>query len=50
MRIAILSDIHGHLAALEAVVADLRRRMADAVVILGDKVSGPLLPLEAARY
>ncbi|WP_411970129.1 metallophosphoesterase family protein [Paucibacter sp. Y2R2-4] len=44
MRIAVLSDIHGNLAALEAVVADFRRRGVDAVVNLGDSLSGPLLP------
>ena len=50
MRIAIVSDIHGNLAALEAVAADLRRRGVDAVVNLGDSLSGPLLPLETAQF
>ena len=50
MRIALLSDIHGNLAALEAVVADLSSRGVDRIVNLGDLVSGPLLPLETARY
>ncbi len=50
MRIALLSDIHGNLAALEAVVEDLRVRSVDQVVNLGDLVSGPLLPLETARF
>jgi predicted phosphodiesterase len=50
MRIALLSDIHGNLAALEAVVADVRRRGVDQIVCLGDNVSGPLLPLETAQY
>lgn len=50
MRIALLSDIHGNLPALEAVVADLRARGADTIVNLGDILSGPLLPLETARY
>ena len=50
MRIAILSDIHGNLPALEAVVKDVHRRGVDAVVNLGDSVSGPLLPLETAQY
>ena len=35
MRIAFVSDIHGNLAALEAVAADITRRGADRVVILG---------------
>jgi predicted phosphodiesterase len=46
MRLAILSDIHGNLAALEAVLADLRTRAPDAVVNLGDCVSSPLWPRE----
>jgi len=50
MRIAIVSDIHGNLAALEAVAADIRHQGVDAVVNLGDSLSGPLLPLETARY
>lgn len=50
MRIALLSDIHGNLPALEAVVADLRARGVDTIVNLGDILSGPLLPLETARY
>lgn len=50
MRIAIVSDIHGNLAALEAVTEDLRRRAVDAAVNLGDSLSGPLLPLETAQF
>ena len=50
MRIAVLADIHGNLAALEAVVDDLTRRGVDAVVNLGDSLSGPLLPLETAHF
>jgi len=36
MRLAIVSDIHGNLTALEAVVADLERRRLDRVVHGGD--------------
>ncbi len=50
MRVAILADIHGNLPALEAVVRDFSRRGIDAVMNLGDSVSGPLLPLETAQY
>jgi len=46
MRLAVLADIHGNLPALEAVLADLGRRGADAVVNLGDCVSGPIWPRE----
>jgi putative phosphoesterase len=50
MRIAFVSDIHGNLPALEAVVADIARRGVDVVANLGDSLSGPLLPLETARF
>ena len=50
MRIAVVSDIHGNLPALEAVAADIARRGVDLVVNLGDSLSGPLLPLETARF
>jgi len=50
MRLAIITDIHGNLAALEAVVSDMRRRGVDQTVNLGDSLSGPLLPLETAQF
>lgn len=50
MRIALVSDIHGNLPALEAVAAAIRRRGADRVVNLGDNLSGPLLPRETAQW
>lgn len=50
MRIAVLADIHGNLPALEAVVEDFTRRGVDVVANLGDSLSGPLLPLETARF
>jgi predicted phosphodiesterase len=49
MRIAAVSDIHGNLFALEAVLADIALRGADMIVNLGDIVSGPLLPRETAQ-
>jgi putative phosphoesterase len=50
MRIAVLSDIHGNLLALEAVVRSFRAKGVDAVVNLGDSLSGPLLPRETAQF
>jgi diadenosine tetraphosphatase ApaH/serine/threonine PP2A family protein phosphatase len=42
VRIAVLSDIHGNLEALEAVLADVERIGADALYSLGDVVGyGP---------
>jgi predicted phosphodiesterase len=49
MRIAVLSDIHGNLPALEAVIADLRSRSPDLVVNLGDCASGFLWPKETCE-
>ena len=41
-RIAALSDVHGNIAALEAVVADITREKPDRVVVAGDLVlNGP---------
>ena len=42
MRFAVIADIHGNLPALEAVLADLRNHSPDAVLNLGDHLSGPL--------
>jgi predicted phosphodiesterase len=50
MRIAVVSDIHGNLPALQAVVQDFGRRGVDQVINLGDSLSGPLLPLQTAEY
>lgn len=46
MRLAVISDIHANLPALEAVLADIAGRSADAIVNLGDCVAGPLWPSE----
>jgi predicted phosphodiesterase len=50
MRTAVLSDIHGNLPALEAVVADAEARGCTAFVNLGDILSGPLWPRETADF
>ena len=46
MRIAVVSDIHANLTALEAVVADLERQRPDLVVQGGDLISGGSRPAE----
>ncbi|KHK55824.1 metallophosphoesterase [Ralstonia sp. A12] len=46
MRIAALSDIHGNLAALDAVLEDIQSQGVDLIVNLGDIASGPLQPSE----
>ncbi|MEM1118636.1 MAG: metallophosphoesterase family protein [Bacteroidota bacterium] len=42
MRIAVLSDIHANLSALQTALADIERRQVDRVICLGDVVGyGP---------
>ena len=48
MRWAILSDIHGNLPALEAVVQAIESEGIRHVAQLGDALSGPLWPAETA--
>jgi len=48
MRWAVVSDIHGNLPALEAVLAEIALERVDGIVNLGDIVSGPLWPAETA--
>lgn len=49
MRIAIFSDVHGNLPALDAVLADLRSRQPDAVYCLGDLVGYAPFPNEVVE-
>jgi putative phosphoesterase len=46
MRIAVVSDIHANLTALEAVIADIRSTGVDLVVHGGDLMSGGPRPAE----
>jgi len=48
VRLAVVSDIHGNLPALQAVVADVGA--VDGWLNLGDIVSGPLWPSETADW
>ncbi len=50
MRIALVSDIHGNLPALQAVLQDISRRGVDRIVNLGDSLSGPMFPRETAEF
>jgi putative phosphoesterase len=42
LRIAAISDIHGNLPALEAVLRDVEAASPDLVVVCGDVASGPM--------
>src|SRR5437868_10042363 len=48
MKIAAISDIHGNLAALDAVLADIASLQVDVTVNLVDILSGPLSIAETA--
>ncbi|WP_432534914.1 metallophosphoesterase family protein [Kineococcus arenarius] len=48
MRLAVISDVHGNLLALEAVLADIAAQAVDVTVNLGDLISGGLRPRETA--
>jgi predicted phosphodiesterase len=48
MRFAAISDIHGNLTALKAVLAEIERLRIEHLVNLGDLLSGPLRPAETA--
>lgn len=50
MRIAIVSDIHGNLPALQAVAAEIEAGRFDTVLNLGDIASGPLWPRETVAW
>lgn len=50
MKLAVLSDIHGNLPALQAVAAEAAAEGVQAFVNLGDIVSGPLWPAETAAW
>ncbi len=49
-KIAIISDIHGNIVALEKVVEDIQTRHVDCVFNLGDHASGPLWPKETIQF
>ena len=39
MQIALISDMHGHAIALEAVLADIQQQKIDQIICLGDVVT-----------
>ena len=46
MRLAVITDLHGNLAALEAALADIARRGIEEIICLGDIASGMGWPAE----
>jgi putative phosphoesterase len=49
MKIAVISDVHGNIAALEAVLEHIARQQVAVTVNLGDILSGSLFPVECAE-
>lgn len=49
MRLAVISDVHGNAPALDAVLEHIAGEHVDAIVLLGDHVSGPIDPKGAAE-
>jgi len=49
-KIAVLSDIHGNIQALEAVCEDFKRKKVNQIINLGDHISGPLWPRETLEF
>jgi predicted phosphodiesterase len=49
MRLAVLADVHGNALAFEAVRRDILSAAPDLIVDLGDRLSGPLWPADAAQ-
>ena len=50
MRFAVISDIHGNLAALDATLAAIDRAGITQIANLGDSLSGPLDPAGTAGW
>ena len=46
LRLALVSDIHGNLAALEAALAEIEQASPDRILILGDLVQNGPKPAE----
>lgn len=49
MRVAVISDIHGNLPALEAVLLEVEQEHPDLIVFCGDVASGPM-PAETTAF
>jgi Icc-related predicted phosphoesterase len=42
MRVAVLTDIHGNLPALDAILDEIHAAAVDAIVLNGDIATGPM--------
>ena len=49
MRLGIISDVHGNIVALDAVLRDMKRHAPDVIINLGDCATSPLWPRETVE-
>jgi len=49
MKLAAISNVHGNIWDLEAVLDDIGRHRPDIIINLGDSLYGPLEPLETFK-
>lgn len=47
-KIAVISDVHGNILALDAVLRDIEKRGINEIINLGDCITGPLEPAKTA--
>lgn len=50
MKLAVFSDIHSNLYALEAVISDIERFLPDSVICCGDLVGYGAHPNEVVEF
>ena len=50
MKIAVISDIHGNMEALDAVMQDIRKRECEKIFVLGDYAMAGPEPSEAVEF
>lgn len=50
MKVAVLSDIHGNLQALQSVIADIEKEQCEKVLCLGDLAMAGPLPVTTVDY
>lgn len=49
MRVAVISDIHANLEALDSVIKDIRKRNVDKIICLGDIIAKGVHPKECIK-
>jgi len=50
MKIAVISDIHGNMQAMDAVMNDIKKRKCEKIFVLGDYAMAGPEPIQAVQY